>query len=446
MGIVSVKVQITGVNARSRVNTSLHLHTYIVSAFEKATCLTLYPVLQQTRVSTVIPYFNNWISKWPTVQDLAESTHDEVLAAWKGLGYYSRATRLHEGAKAMIAKSPSSSLPIPSLASDLQKFPGIGRYTAGAISSIAFGEAEPVLDGNVARVLSRQLGLYVNVKDKKSTDLLWEVADQLIKHVSKFPDAGKSSIPGQWNQAMMELGSTVCTPRPRCDECPIQATCRALKEGQALSKRKEETTPVPDIEDACSRCESLDTEDLVVEINQIDLEEQPRPSKKVKTSTKQSNTISRYFTSNVAKANEESLEDESNDTSRKRKPPLSSTLSHTAIAYCSLFPKRVAKKQVAQEECVVCMIELFQPDGSSKWLIEQRPAKGKSSKTNLSLCWVIDNPQACLHHCGMYPTQPSYKTLPICLHFYYTIIFTCKNTLGWILQSLSHLLSALETG
>lgn len=141
----------------------------------------------------MIPYFKAWISKWPTVQDLSNADPDEVLSVWKGLGYYSRATRLHQGAQAMVSKNPSC--PIPSKVDELQTFPGIGRYTAGAISSIAFGEAEPVLDGNVARVLSRQLGLYVDVKDKKSSDLLWEVADKLVKSVSIYPESKKSEIP-----------------------------------------------------------------------------------------------------------------------------------------------------------------------------------------------------------------------------------------------------------
>jgi A/G-specific adenine glycosylase len=208
-------------------------------------------VLQQTRVSTVISYFNNWTSKWPTVQDLAHANHDDVLAAWKGLGYYSRATRLHEGAKAMIAKTPGSACPLPRKALELQDFPGIGRYTAGAVSSIAFGEAEPVLDGNVARVLSRQLGLYVDVKDKKASDLLWDQADRLIKHVSGALSTDTSAIPGQWNQALMELGSTICTPRPQCTECPVQSTCRVYAEGRALSGRHQSSTTIPDIEDAC---------------------------------------------------------------------------------------------------------------------------------------------------------------------------------------------------
>lgn len=343
-------------------------------------------VLQQTRVSTVIPYFNNWISKWPTVQDLADANHDDVLSVWKGLGYYSRATRLHEGAKAFVAKSEGSTCPLPSSATELQQFPGIGRYTAGAISSIAFGEAEPVLDGNVVRVLSRQLGLYMDGKDKKATDILWDMADQLIKHVS--PKSNTSSVPGQWNQALMELGSTICTPRPRCDECPIQATCRVYSEGQALSDKRQALV-VPDIEEACTLCESLDTEDLVMAPEDGPLETSAPAVKKRKTAVKQANTLSNYFAIGTPKSNVDAEDDEVEDVSppevdtRKRKTPGTSECPKQVLAYCALYPKKVAKKKAAEEECVVCMIELPMSDGCSRWLIEQRPDKGRTPTPTL---------------------------------------------------------------
>lgn len=347
--------------------------------------LTYMTVLQQTRVSTVIPYFNNWISKWPTAQDLADANHDDILAAWKGLGYYSRATRLHEGAKAMIAKSTGSSCPLPSKAIDLQEFPGIGRYTAGAVSSIAFGEAEPVLDGNVIRVLSRQLGLYMDGKDKRASDVLWEEADRLIKHVSGPSDAGVSAIPGQWNQALMELGSTVCTPKPQCTDCPIQATCRVYTEGQALSAKRQSPTVVADIEDACTLCDLLDTEDLVAISEETEESNTPNLTKKRKVHVKQKNTISQYFA--VGKptpksSTEDEAEDDScySDSSKKRKTPMAdpkpTPITKSTTTYCSLFPKKVAKKKAAEEECVVCVIEMRSPTGKSNWLIEQRPAKG----------------------------------------------------------------------
>lgn len=332
-------------------------------------------MLQQTRVSTVIPYFNNWISKWPTVQDLASADHDEILAAWKGLGYYSRATRLHEGAKAVVAE-PSQLM--PNVVSGLLQLPGIGQYTAGAISSIAFGRAEPVLDGNVARVLSRQLGLYVDVKDKKSSDLLWKVADQLIKEAANYPHVEFSAVPGQWNQAMMELGSTICTPRPKCEECPVQKTCRAYSEGVALSKHRQSASAIPDIEDACALCEQLDTEDLATIPEEELSDEEQKPAKKRKPSAKQKNTLSNYFAIGTPSASShvDSEEEATSAGAKKRKASARSSTSKSVNTYCSLFPKKVAKKKAKEEDCAVCFIELRLPDGESKWLIEQRPATG----------------------------------------------------------------------
>jgi A/G-specific adenine glycosylase len=331
-------------------------------------------VLQQTRVSTVIPYFNNWISKWPTVQDLAKADHDEVMAAWKGLGYYSRATRLFEGAKAVVSK-PSQSM--PDEVSDLLQLPGIGQYTAGAISSIAFGRAEPVLDGNVARVLSRQLGLYVDVKDKKASDILWKFADRIIKEVSKHPEVEFSAVPGQWNQAMMELGSTICTPRSKCEECPIQKTCRAYSEGVELAKNRQSATVLIDIEDACTLCEQLDTEDLAAIPEEELSDEDVKPAKKRKTATKQKNTLSKYFAIGTpsASSNVDSEDEAAIAGSKKRKASAAST-GKSINAYCSLFPKKVAKKKAREEDTAVCLVELCLPDDESVWLIEQRPATG----------------------------------------------------------------------
>ncbi|KAJ5062784.1 DNA glycosylase [Bipolaris maydis] len=302
-------------------------------------------MLQQTRVSTVIPYFNNWIAKWPTVEDLAAANHDDVLSVWKGLGYYSRATRLHEGAKQMTS-APSASGVIPSGAAELQQVPGIGRYTAGAVSSIAFGEPEPVLDGNVARVLSRQLGLYMDAKDKKTTDIMWDMADQLIKFASNYPEQRKSAVPGLWNQALMELGSTVCTPRPRCDECPIQATCRTYSEGKALSEKRQASTAIPDIEDACMLCAPLDTEDLVTIAEDEATDDAQRATKKRKAAVKQTNTLSNYFTVSTSKTNadtetdQESADDTPVEESKKRKLPPPASDIKPILSYCSLFPMK----------------------------------------------------------------------------------------------------------
>ncbi|KAF1923317.1 DNA glycosylase [Didymella exigua CBS 183.55] len=332
-------------------------------------------MLQQTRVSTVIPYFNNWISKWPTVQDLAKAEHEDVLAAWRGLGYYSRATRLHEGARAVMAK-PSQSMPDD--VSGLLGLPGIGHYTAGAIASIAFGRAEPVLDGNVARVLSRQLGLYLDAKDKRATDVLWKIADQLIKEVCKYPEVKFSAVPGHWNQAMMELGSTICTPRPKCEECPIQETCRAYGEGVALSNDRQSTTEVLDIEDACTLCEQLGIGDLTTIPEEDPSDEDEKPAKKRKAPTRQTNTLSNYFAISTpsASSNVDTEDEDASAGSKKRKVPGVSKRSRSVNSYCSLFPKKVAKKKAKEEECAVCLVEFYSSDGESKWLIEQRPATG----------------------------------------------------------------------
>jgi len=349
--------------------------------------LTASAVLQQTRVSTVIPYFNTWIAKWPTVQHLAEASHDDVLAVWKGLGYYSRATRLHEGAKAMIAQATGSQCPLPSSAAELQQFPGIGRYTAGAISSIAFGHAEPVLDGNVVRVLSRQLGLYRDVKDKKATDVLWDVADQLIKSVS---GSKPSPTPGQWNQAMMELGSTICTPRPHCDECPIKPTCRVYSEAQALENQRHAATTIPDIEDACTLCDPLDPQDLVAATPDA-APDHERGLKKRKTAPKQTNTLSHYFSISTPNPPKPDLEAEgpadeaTTPRPQKRKPPPSPPSPAHILSYCALFPQKPTKKQIPSQDCAVCMIELCLADGTRKWLVEQRPDKGMSLRSILSL-------------------------------------------------------------
>lgn len=355
-------------------------------------------MLQQTRVSTVIPYFNNWIAKWPTVRDLAAADRDDVFAVWKGLGYYQRASRLHQGAIELAAGDKGSSICIiPDTKDGLLSVSGIGPYTAGAITSIAFGRPEPVLDGNVIRVLSRQLGLYVDGKDKKSSDLLWKVADRLVKHVSDYPDTEKSATPGQWNQALMELGSTVCTPRPKCEECPIQRTCRVFAEGDLLVKKKIDVA-VADIEDACTICAELDTEDLVFAEQAEEAIEDTKVIKKRKretnTKTKTTNAISNYFTSTRTtrskveiEISETVSEKENVDADRKRKAPEPTANDRRIASYCSLFPKKVVKKKIAEEECCVCLIEVKIPGEQSKWLIEQRPDKGKS-KLILIVVWT----------------------------------------------------------
>jgi A/G-specific adenine glycosylase len=196
-------------------------------------------MLQQTRVQTVIPYWQRWMATFPTVRALAEAPLDAVLAAWAGLGYYSRARNLQKGAQAVATRFAGN---LPSRASELRAVPGIGPYTAGAIASIAFGERTPLVDGNVARVLSRVYAITSDIKSTAGQRELWRRAGELV-------DALPASLkPGDLNQGLMELGATLCSPtQPRCLVCPIAAGCVANRRGEqtkfpvvAPRKRKHE--------------------------------------------------------------------------------------------------------------------------------------------------------------------------------------------------------------
>lgn len=176
-------------------------------------------MLQQTQTTTVIPYFERFIARFPTVQALADAPLEEVLRYWEGLGYYARARNLHRAAQ-LIAQNGGQ---LPTTADRLRELPGVGAYTAGAIASIAFGEPTPVVDGNVTRVLARLLWLKGDLKTAAAQNQLWRISEQLID----------PQRPGDFNQAIMELGSTVCTPaQPRCSECPISHLCAAYQRGQ----------------------------------------------------------------------------------------------------------------------------------------------------------------------------------------------------------------------
>ena len=171
-------------------------------------------MLQQTRVETATPYFVRWMKRFPSVAVLAEAEEQDVLKAWEGLGYYSRARNLHRSAR-IVTESLHGV--IPTDADGLRELPGIGEYSAGAIASIAFGQATPAVDGNARRVISRLF------------DLAEPSASELRKRATTILDADR---PGDWNQAVMELGATVCLPRaPRCGVCPISSHCLARVEG-----------------------------------------------------------------------------------------------------------------------------------------------------------------------------------------------------------------------
>ncbi len=176
-------------------------------------------MLQQTRVEVVVGYFERWMERFPTIFDLARASEDEVLSLWQGLGYYSRARRLRQGAIHLV-EGGGGQLPVG--ASALLGVPGIGPYSAGAIASIAQGERTPVVDGNVVRVLTRHFGLRGDPAKKPLKERLWQLAAQLVP----------GERPGDFNQALMELGATVCTPaRAACYDCPLQSSCAAFAQG-----------------------------------------------------------------------------------------------------------------------------------------------------------------------------------------------------------------------
>ncbi|HEX2209349.1 MAG TPA: A/G-specific adenine glycosylase [Longimicrobium sp.] len=171
-------------------------------------------MLQQTRVETVRPYYARWLDRFPTVQALAAAPLDEVLKAWEGLGYYSRARNFHRAVQEVAARHGGR---VPGEPDAFRALPGVGRYTAGAVMSIAFGRQEPVVDGNVRRVFARWTD-----DPAPADDALWRMAAALVP----------GERPGDVNQAVMELGATICTPRnPRCGECPVRDRCAAFAAG-----------------------------------------------------------------------------------------------------------------------------------------------------------------------------------------------------------------------
>ncbi len=175
-------------------------------------------MLQQTRVETARPYFERFVERFPTVDALAAAEIEPVLGLWSGLGYYRRARQLHAAAREIVAGGGG----FPSTTEELLKLPGIGPYTAAAVASIAFGQVVPVLDGNVERVMSRHLALELDPKKSAGRRRLTAAAATLLD----------PTRPGDSNQALMELGATICKPRaPRCDECPLTPGCRALATG-----------------------------------------------------------------------------------------------------------------------------------------------------------------------------------------------------------------------
>ena len=185
-------------------------------------------MLQQTTVATVSPKYERFLNRFPDVRSLAAASEGEVLKHWAGLGYYCRARNLHRAASEIIARHAGT---FPSDFDSVLALPGVGRYTAGAILSIAFSKPYPVVDGNVIRVFSRLFGLPGRPKDPGFVRTIWKHAENLVPRKD----------PGDWNQALMELGATLCTPdAPSCGICPISSRCVANKQ-----KRQDEL-PTPD--------------------------------------------------------------------------------------------------------------------------------------------------------------------------------------------------------
>jgi A/G-specific adenine glycosylase len=226
-------------------------------------------MLQQTQVKTVIPFWNRWMRELPTIEAAANASANKIHKLWEGLGYYTRVRNLQKAAKQIVAQRDTRSetrrrrgnesqteneLETPCVVSykfpekfeDVLGLPGIGRYTAGAICSIAFNQPKPILDGNVIRVLTRVFGIGENPRERKTNGILWQLAEELVQN-SKSKNKNSKPLCSHLNQSLMELGALVCTPRnPQCKICPVKKLCVAFKENRVeelpnLGKREPAT-------------------------------------------------------------------------------------------------------------------------------------------------------------------------------------------------------------
>lgn len=183
-------------------------------------------MLQQTRVDVAAPYFERWLARWPTADALAAADEEDVVAAWSGLGYYRRARNLHAAARRIAADGWPE---------DLQELPGVGPYIAGAVGSIAFGRPMAAVDGNVERVLSRWFRITDDVRKAAGRRAIQAAAERVVA----------SARPGEWTQAVMELGATVCTPRnPQCTACPTASHCASRDDAEGLPVKATAARPV----------------------------------------------------------------------------------------------------------------------------------------------------------------------------------------------------------
>ena len=198
-------------------------------------------MLQQTQVKTVIPFWERWMRELPTIKAAAEASSAKIHKLWEGLGYYTRVRNLQKAAQVIVEKQNGK---FPEKFEDVLALPGIGRYTAGAICSIAFNQPMPILDGNVIRVLTRIFGIAENPKEKQTNARLWKLAEKLVSYSKTQTQRNSCS---HLNQSLMELGALVCTPRnPQCLICPVNKFCIAFKENRTeelpnLGKREAAT-------------------------------------------------------------------------------------------------------------------------------------------------------------------------------------------------------------
>ena len=188
-------------------------------------------MLQQTTVVAVVPYFERFLARFPTLNDLAAADEHDVLRLWEGLGYYSRARNLRKAAQVIVLEHDGV---FPCEVDALQKLPGIGRYTAGAIASFAFDRRAPIVEANTLRLYCRLLGYAGDPRSTVGQQTLWSFAEAILPKTQ----------PGRLNQALMELGATVCSPKqPDCEHCPVQAHCRAFVEGTQSTIPRPATRP-----------------------------------------------------------------------------------------------------------------------------------------------------------------------------------------------------------
>lgn len=178
-------------------------------------------MLQQTQVVTVIPYWRRWMRDLPTLRSVAKAKPAKLRKLWEGLGYYTRVRNLQRAARQIIEQHDGK---FPENFDDILALPGIGRYTAGAIASIAFNQPRPILDGNVMRVLARLFAIRSNVRQRQAKAQLWQLAAELVSHASRITHDGSPC--SALNQSLMDLGAVICAPRrPRCDACPLARLC-----------------------------------------------------------------------------------------------------------------------------------------------------------------------------------------------------------------------------